>query len=537
MGCHSIPFRRLPHSPKLFVRFVDDFSSVAKFYAHPPNMEVVEEVAKTLDFPVERRKGVTAILREQNAAFGGSPATQSNLDGLEKGAVAVVSGQQVGLFGGPAYAFYKALTAIQIAAELRQTGIPAVPVFWMATEDHDLEEVRHVSWFDSGKLLRFELPSEGAPGRPVGQVQLGAGIEKHAAEAAALLTGPGSEAIAQILLESYRPEETYGSAFGKLFARLFAEQGLILLDPLDARLHRIAAPLYRRALEERDALNEELLQRGEDLKRAGFDAQVKVTTRSTLLFSLRDGVRQAITASNGKFKAGEVSWAREEALRRVDAEPETFSPNALLRSVVQDYFLPTAAYLGGPAEISYFAQSEVVYRRLLGRMPVVLQRADFTLLDAKAEKLLQRYNLCIENIWSGPQELRRRMEAVSVPPALSRKFERKKAQIEKDLEQLGKEIEKLDATLAGSVETARSKISFQLENLLRKTGRALDERNGLIAGYVEFLENLLYPNKTLQSRQLCFLPFLARWGMEGLKQLQELSGSANLKEHRILRVP
>src|SRR5713101_5007411 len=537
MGCHSIPFRRLPHSPRHFVRFVDDFSSVAKFYAHPPSMEVVEEVSKTLDFPVERRKGVTAILREQNAAFGGSPATQSNLDGLEKGAVAVVSGQQVGLFGGPAYAFYKALTAIQLAAELRQAGIPAVPVFWMATEDHDLEEVRHVSWFDSGKLLRFELPAKGASGRPVGEVQLGAGIEKHAAEAAALLTGPGSEATAQILLESYRPEETYGSAFGKLFARLFAEQGLILLDPLDARLHRIAAPLYKKVIEDRDELNEKLLQRGRDLERAGYEVQVKVTARSTLLFSIRDGVRQAIAASNGNLKSGETSWTREEALRLVEAVPETFSANALFRPVVQDFLLPTAAYLGGPAEIAYFAQSSVIYEQVLGRMPVILPRAGFTILDAKAEKLLQKYGLCIENLWAGPQELRRKMESVAVPEALSQNFDRDKAQMESTLAELGAQIEKLDPSLSGAVTTARNKISFQLEKLRRKTGRALDQKNSLLAEHEHFLENLLYPNKQLQSRELCFLPFLARWGMDGLSELQRLSGSETLCEHRIVRIP
>src|SRR6266849_8449434 len=473
MGCHSIPFRRLPHSPRLFVRFVDDFSSVAKFYAHPPSMEVVEEVSKTLDFPVERRKGVTAILREQNAAFGGSPATQSNLDGLEKGAVAVVSGQQVGLFGGPAYAFYKALTAIQLAEELSEAGIPAVPIFWMATEDHDLDEVRHVTWFDSGKVMRFELPADAANGRPVGEVRLGPAIEEHVKKAVGLLTGPASETISRTLEHSYRSEATYGSAFGKLFAHLFAEHGLILLDPLDARLHRIAAPLYKKALEDRDELNDKLLQRGKELERAGYDVQVKVTARSTLLFTIRDGVRQAIATSNGNLKSGETSWTREEALRVVDRAPETFSANALFRPVVQDYLLPTAAYLGGPAEIAYFAQSSVIYEQLLGRMPVILPRAGFTILDAKAEKLLQKYGLCIENLWAGPQELRRKMESVAVPEALSQNFDRDKAQVERTLAELGGQIEKLDPTLSGAVNTARNKISFQLEKLRRKTGRSL----------------------------------------------------------------
>jgi bacillithiol biosynthesis cysteine-adding enzyme BshC len=536
MGCVSIPFRRLPHQPKLFVRLIDDYSSVKRFYPHPPNMDAVKQVASSVEYPPERRREVARILREQNAAFGASAATGRNVEKLERGAVAVVSGQQVGLFGGPAYAVYKALTAIRLAEELSEAGIPAVPIFWMATEDHDLDEVRHVTWFDSGRLLRFEVP-DAAAGRPVGEVQLGPAVELHVKKAVAHLSGPASEAIARMLEESYRPDESYGSAFGKLFAQLFAEQGLILLDPLDARLHRVAAPLYRKALENRDELNERLLQRGQELGHAGFDAQVKVTAKSTLLFTIRDGVRQPIAASNSHFKSGDSTWTREEALRLTDASPETFSANALFRPVVQDYLLPTAAYLGGPAEIAYFAQSSVIYEHVLGRMPVVLPRAGFTILDAKAEKLLQKYGLCIEHLWAGPQELRQKMEAVSVPPAISENFDRDKAQMESTLTELGAQIEKLDPTLAGAVATARNKIGFQLEKLRRKTGRALDQKSGLLAEHEQFLENLLYPNKSLQSRELCFLPFLARWGMEGLTELQKLSGGDTLGEHRIVRIP
>jgi bacillithiol biosynthesis cysteine-adding enzyme BshC len=538
MGCASIPFRRLPHQPKLFVRLIDDCSSVKQFYAHPPTLDAVKSVASGLEYPAERRREVAGILREQNAALGASAATLNNLDRFERGAVAVVSGQQVGLFGGPAYAVYKALTAIQLAQELSESGVPAVPIFWMATEDHDLDEVRHVTWFDSGKLTRFELAADAAlAGRPVGNVRLGSAIEQDVKRAVDLLAGPASETLSQILQQSYRADETYSSAFGKLFAQLFAEQGLILLDPLDARLHRIAAPLYKRAIESRDELNEKLLQRGSELERAGYDVQVKVTAKSTLLFTIRDGVRQPVVASNSHFKSGEASWTREEALRLAESSPEMFSANALFRPVVQDYLLPTAAYLGGPAEIAYFAQSSVIYEQVLGRMPVILPRAGFTIIDAKAEKLLQKYGLCIENLWAGPQELRRKMESVSVPEALGENFDRDKAQIESTLAELAAQIEKLDPTLAGAVSTARNKISFQLEKLRRKTGRSLDQKSGLLRDHEEFLENLLYPNKSLQSRELCFLPFLARWGMEGLSELQKLSGSDTMGEHRIVRIP
>jgi bacillithiol biosynthesis cysteine-adding enzyme BshC len=536
MGCVSIPFRRLPHQPKLFLQFLDDFSSVAKFYAHAPSLESVKKVAQSLEFPTERRKEVTAVLRDINRGFGASEAALRNLDRLENGAVAIVSGQQVGLFGGPAYAFYKALSAIQWAEELTEAGIPAVPVFWMATEDHDLDEVRHVSWFDRGKLTRFELPAEGAAGRPVGQVRLGAAIEEMAKSAAAMLSGAASESVAKYIMDSYRPDETYGSAFGKLFAQVFAAQGLILLDPLEPRLHRIAAPVYCKALEDRDELNEKLLQRSKELRSAGFDPQVKVATKSTLLFRMKGGLREALTSSNGSFKAGAASWKRDELLRLVEAEPETFSPNALLRPVVQDFLLPTVGFLGGPAEISYLAQSEVVYRHILGRMPVILPRADFTILDAKADKILQKLELCLESIWTGPQELRLRMESAWLPKRLAHDFDKKKEQIETTLAKLGEDIQKLDPTLAGAVETAKSKMTFQLEKLREKTGRAIDEKAGLIAEKAEHLENLLYPNRALQSRELCFLPFLAQWSGDGLKELKDLAGSENFKEHRIVRL-
>ena len=542
MGCLSIPFQRLPHQPKLFLRFLNDFSSVSQFYPHPPSLEAIQQASKSLDYPDSRRREVAAVLRETNTSLGSGEATAKNIDRLASGAVAVLSGQQVGLFGGPAYAFYKALSAIQIAHELTQSGVDAVPIFWMATEDHDLDEVRHVSWFHSGKRTRFELPAEEKPGRPVGQVKLGPAVEEIAKTAAELLGGASSPTIAKYLQESYSADETYGSAFGKLFARVFADYGLILVDPLDGRLHRVAAPVFRKVLADRATLNAKLLQRDKDLEAAGFEPQVKVTPETTLLFQIRDGVRQPITYQGerggkaAEFKIGDMTLSEAGVLKLADTAPETLSPNALLRPVVQDYLFPTVAFCAGSAEISYLAQSEVLYREILGRMPVLLPRADFTILDAKADKLLQKYRLCIENLWSGPQQLRKQMESVSLPGQLGEDFDKKKALIDSTLTELGAEIQKLDVTLAGAVETTREKMSFQLNKLREKTGRALDERAGLIAEHSDFLENLLYPDRVLQSRDLSFLPFLAQWGPAGLEELKTLSTGANLREHRIARI-
>src|SRR4030081_2061311 len=184
MDCHVLAFRQLPHQPKLFLEYLDRFEKVKSFYFHPPTMLAVTRSARKLDYPGERRAEVTSILRKQNMDLGAGAETLSNLDRLEKGAVAVLSGPQVALFSGPAYSVYKALTAVQIAEELTRGGIPAVPIFWMATEDHDLDEVRHATWFDQGKLVRFEMSAVAETCRPVGQIPLGAQIEPLVEEAA-----------------------------------------------------------------------------------------------------------------------------------------------------------------------------------------------------------------------------------------------------------------------------------------------------------------------------------------------------------------
>jgi len=322
-----------------------------------------------------------------------------------------------------------------------------------------------------------------------------------------------------------------------MFARIFAERGLILLDPLDPELHHISAPIYERAAAQRDALNEALLHRGKELEKAGYAAQVKVTAKSTLLFYLGGGSREVVTANAAGFQAGAKTWTREEFARMVSSEPENLSPNALLRPVVQDFLLPTVAYIAGAAEISYFAQSEVIYREVLGRMPVVLPRAGFTLVDVKAAKLLRQYHLTVEDVWKGPEALRRRLERGAVPKTLAAKFDREQKQLARTLAQLGKQIEKLDRTLQGSVRTAQKKIAFQLDKLRRKTGRAQDQKNALLGAHQRFLEEQLYPRHALQSRALGFLPFLARWGSSSVDELQKLSSGKKLGHHFIIQWP
>src|SRR5208337_3284998 len=231
----------------------------------------------------------------------------------------------------------------------------------------------------------------------------------------------------------------------------------------------------------RDELNELLLRRGRELDHAGYDVQVKVTTRSTLLFCMDDGKRQPIAAANGNFASGRITLPRDAWLARIEASPEKFSPNALFRSIVQDYLLPTAAYFGGPAEIAYFAQSQVLYKKLLGRMPVLFPRADFTLVDPKAERILKKYRLDVEDVWRGSQNLRNRMYNSANPKKLAREFDHNLRHIEKSVRKLHKAIAKVDPTIQGTIARAEKRIRYQIEKLRHKTGAALDRHDKLIA--------------------------------------------------------
>ncbi len=275
--------------------------------------------------------------------------------------------------------------------------MPCVPVFWMASEDHDLAEVNQTLLLGSDyQLTAFTAPAEGKPDSPVASVRFAAGTAELVEKAAELL---GDSEVAGYLRESYREGETFSGAFARLYTRLFGEHGLILLDPADAELHRIAAPLFVEAIERAGELDDALLARNREITAAGYHEQVKVTAESTPLFALVDGARVPVHRANGGFKIQKKQVATDELLREIADHPEEFNANVLLRPVLQDYWLPTLAYIGGPAEIAYFAQVGVVYEKLLGRVTPILPRMSATLLEPKIEKLLNRYGLQLQDLF------------------------------------------------------------------------------------------------------------------------------------------
>jgi bacillithiol synthase len=528
METHCISFREIPQTTRLFATFLEDFGRVARYFGHAPSVAGAISASKEVQLDPVVRQGVVEVLREQNQRFGGTATLDQeiarNLDRLANGAVAIVTGQQVGLFTGPAYSFYKAVTAAAYAEELTHQGIEAVPVFWLATEDHDLAEINHAAWTTRTGLAEFALPvGEGEEGRRVGEIPLGAAITAPIVTAVDTLEGPHAADVARALRESYAPDETYGSAYGKLIARLVAGRGIIFLDPLDSRLHHFAAGVYRRVLDDADSLRDTLLARSKELERGGFHAQVKVARESTLLFYNVDGIRQPLRQRNGKFFAGDAIFSGEELRSAIANTPEAFTPNVLLRPVVQDTLLPTAAYIGGPAEIAYMAQAQVVYQHLLGRMPAILPRASFTIIEPPVARLLKKYGLDFRDVIRGRQHLRARMEMKSLPRALAGRFEKDEKSLRKLLAAYQKPLERLDGTLAGALGLAERKILHQFLKLKSKAGRAENFRTGVLDRHERMLLDALYPHRGLQERTLSALPWLAAYGPEFLDDLSELS--------------
>jgi bacillithiol synthase len=541
-----IPFAEIPQTTHLFETFLRDPARLSEYFSHPPTEDGIAAAASEVSLSAESRRELVRILRDENTylAPGGKldAAAERSLDRLANGAVAIVTGQQVGLFSGPALTIYKGLCAIRCAEQTTRRGVDAVPIFWLATEDHDLAEVNESFWKTRNGLDRYELPSDPAnQGHSVGQIPLGDRVAEIVGQAAETLDGAAAAQIATALRESYTPHDTFGSGFGKLLARIFAGRGLLFVDPQDSRLKRIAAPVCRAAIESADELREALLQRSHELEQSGYHAQVKVTHESTLVFCSADGKREPLRSrEKGGFTAGAVGLTEDQLLEMLEKSPEKFTASALLRPVLQDTILPTAAYIGGPAEIAYLAQSQIVYKKLLGRMPAILARASFTLVEAPITRFLDQYDLDIRDVFRGKQYLRAQMERKTLPDELSKKFEADEETVKKMMASYRLPLERLDATLLGSVETAEEKIASIFQKLKEKVGRAENFRTGVLDRHERILLDALYANHELQERHLSALPHLAAHGLTLLDEILQVmpppgsAGSSCAGQHHVL---
>ncbi|HET6568230.1 MAG TPA: bacillithiol biosynthesis cysteine-adding enzyme BshC, partial [Rhodothermales bacterium] len=397
-----IPFDRLGSFPALFEQYCTNHLAVSDFFAGDfrNRQDRIAAAERAAGFDRDR-EALVQVLLEQNARWGMPDCTRRNVEALrDPQSVAVVTGQQVGILGGPLYTILKTVTALQLAGSLaEETGRTVVPVFWLEGEDHDFDEVSSVSILKGNDVLPLQyapgnLPQGGNAG-PVGRLPLTDAIaDLLDGLDQALQPSDFKEQLLENVRAAYRPGTTLLDAFATLMSAFFPDAGLVLIDPADAQLKRIAAPLFRREIEQYRETAERLRTTSERLSER-YHAQV--SARPTNLFLTDESGRHSVDADGDRFqvRGTETVFDRNGLLQLLDRHPEQFSPNVVLRPLVQDLLLPTALYVGGPAEVSYFAQFRTMYEWAGIPMPLIYPRASVTLIESKIQKVLDRYGLSV----------------------------------------------------------------------------------------------------------------------------------------------
>src|SRR5689334_7216194 len=443
----ALRFTEVPRTSRLFNDFLYDYGKVSRFYADcGRTASPLAEHARKVGARDYDRERVANALERINRRAGSPELTFKNIEMLRRpGSVAIVTGQQAGLFTGPLYTIHKAMTVIKLTDCLREQGVDAVPVFWIASEDHDYEEVNHVRLIDTEghlKTVRYD-PTTRPADAPVGRVRIDEGI--HAAIDEFIAALPPSEFVGDIerdLRESYSEGAGFADAFAKLMTRLFKDYGVVLMDPLDEELKQVAAPLYARAIERAPEIGRALVERSRELEQAGYHAQVHVAEDAVPLFIMDDGRRVAMTQHDGRFyvKGSDRSFDKAELAELAVRCPNCFSPNVTLRPVVQDFLLPTAAYIGGPAEVAYFAQIRAVYETLERPDPCVLPRASLTIIEHRHRKTLKKLKLQLPDFFDGLH--------AAITKVVEQSLDRETADTFTETERLiSEQMDRLDASL------------------------------------------------------------------------------------------
>lgn len=524
-----IPLTRAPKATPLFLDYLYHYNRVEQFYGGPPQeLSSFKNVSTAIASRYPHRIELTEILEQQNRRFGCGEATLENIRRLRSHATfAVVTGQQVGLFSGPAFTLYKALSAIHLARSLTGQGLECVPVFWLATEDHDLEEIATTAVLaESGEMVSVTVRGDRpAPGSPVGYARLTGDVEAGLDQIEQAL--PEGEARTQVmrdLRECYTAGATWGEAFGRFITRLFGRFGVILIDPLHEPLRPIAQPVFSEALREPGHLRSLLERRAAELAAAGYHAQVHVGEDSTLLFATSEGARTPVTHRDDAFYTnGSPRATLAEMEARLKTAPLEFTPSALLRPIVQDTLLPTVAYIPGPAELAYFAQAQAIYPEFGRPVPVLFPRASFTLANRHEQRLMEKYHLSLDDVWQGEEHLRRRIAAAGAEGEgtmiWSERLERGEEDLKRFLDGLTGDAERVDPTLPDAVRNAKEKMLYQLDRLRGKISRAALERSELLTRHERTLTAHLMPEGKLQERAVSGVNYLGQCGYELLDRL------------------
>ncbi len=536
------PMSGLPGSNALVSDYFDNFEKVAEFYngdyRSPENFLHRSSEIKKRDLPIAK---LVPILKEQNQRFGCSLPTLEKVDWLlERRACAVVTGQQTGLFGGPLFTIYKTLSTIRLAERLSRTCEGCyVPIFWLASDDHDFREVNHINILNKANEP-LAIVYDGHPQEsrlPVSRIQLTEAVEP-VLDNLAKETHPSEfkDDVLHALRQAYQPGRAFSEAFAHWLMALFRPFGLVIIDASDARVKALGKQLFEQEIRESSPSSRAALDVSKRLTDKGYHNQVQLQDGYLNLFYVEDE-RNAVQFENGGFlvKRSEHKLTRDELLAQLEAHPEFFSPNVLLRPLFQDVLLPTIAYVAGTGEGAYYAQMKAIYEYFGLPMPVIFPRKSLTLLESRVERVLDRYQLQVSDFWGNPDLLVNHIARAQLPHSIEKDVRNAAQCVSDNLEILEKTVGEFEPTLVDFVRKTRGRLQSQIEGLEKKVLQAYKKRNDVIQQQIYKAHHSLFPNNHLQERELNVVPYLFKHGFGFIDQLYEAIDISSF-DHQIVRI-
>ncbi|WP_151735851.1 bacillithiol biosynthesis cysteine-adding enzyme BshC [Paenibacillus tengchongensis] len=520
----------LPGGSALARDYIDHYEKVSRFYGGEfRNPESRQARAQWLDQSEHNRAGrkeVAAVLRLYNGRFNKHEAVQDSLSLLEQpGTLVVTGGQQSGLFTGPLFVVYKAMTVIQAAREAAvQLGRPVVPLFWIAGEDHDWDEVNHTYVLNrSGEITRIKIDRPEGPRGSVSHIPVGEESWRQVLEEldGLLQDSEFKPQMLEMAAEAAHTADSMSDAFAKLLGSLFGRFGLILLDSADPALRRLEQPFFRTLIERNDELEAAYLEASTALTSSGYELQADVTAGNANIFYIHEGTRLLLYKQDGRFtdRKGRVAFSRDELLALLAEHPEHFSNNVLTRPLMQDYVLPVLATVLGQGEIAYWAIPHAAFRTIGGQMPLILPRMSFTVVEGTLQKHMDKYNLSFSDVRSGLDSKRQEWLASTDELELGRRFAEAKQAFTEVYEPLIGQLGQIQPGLIKLGENNKTKILEQISFLQDKAQDALEKRNEAALRQWERIELSLMPLGKPQERVYNIMYYLNRYGLSWLDEL------------------
>jgi len=521
-----VDIRRFPWINRLAADYAYAFDRLAEFYAgNPANPTAWRDAIARTQRHERQRDTVADIIGAQQQRRGAPSEALAAASRLrDPNSVAIVTGQQAGLFGGPLFTLLKAMTAIRLAERVREEHrVPAVPIFWIDSEDHDWDEVKSCGLLDAElNLLAVSVSDpQGANEQPVARTCLDESARRAVADLEAAL--PRTEFTADILeylRRAYQPGVGMADAFGQWIESILGPKGLVVFDASDRAAKPVVARVFEQEIEHAGRTSRLAAEAGAALQKRGYHAQVTPHEGTPALFHL-DGGREPIRAHDGQFSIGEQTYSRDALLTLVRRSPQEFSPNVLLRPVVQDTLFPTVCYIAGPSELAYLGQLRGVYDAFGIPMPLMLQRATATILDSNSMRFLLKNDFPLENLRAQDEAALNQLLEAQLPASVEASLEDAVRVVGERMEALAEAVPQIDATLEGATRSTLGRMQDDLRKLHGKIIQAAKRKDETLRRQFQHAQAQAFPNGHPQERTIGFVYFLNKYGPALVDRLGE----------------